>query len=329
MLKIITVTFNPAIDKSTAVPALIPEKKLKCTNPVYEPGGGGINVARAIKKLGGTATAVYMAGGYTGKAFTQLVNKEGIHTIVTEIKENTRENLIVLETSTNQQYRFGMPGPFVLEQEWQQCLAQIEKIKEADFIVVSGALPQGVPVTVYKNIASIAQSKNAKLIVDSSGEALKEAVQAGVYLIKPNLGELASLVGKEELDIERVDVSAKEVIEKENCEVVVVSMGAAGAMLVTKDIAMHIMPPAVKIKSTVGAGDSMVAGIVLSLAQNKSITEAARYGVACGTAATMNPGTKLCRKEDALHLFNLIQATELTDKNNLQNNFYEQRRHGL
>lgn len=310
MSKIITITFNPAIDKSTTVPALIPEKKLKCTKPVYEPGGGGINVARAIKKLGGTATAIYMAGGYTGKAFTQLLNKEGIDAIVAEIKENTRENLIVLETSTNQQYRFGMPGPSILENEWQQCLAQIENIKEADFIIVSGALPQGIPLAVYSKIGSIAKSINAKLIVDTSGEALMEAVQAGLYLIKPNLAELSSLLGKEGLNIERVDEAAREVINKGKCEVVVVSMGAAGAMLVTENLAMHIMPPAVKIKSTVGAGDSMLAGIVLSLAQNKSIEEAAQYGVACGTAATMNAGTELCRKEDADHLYKLIQVNK-------------------
>jgi 6-phosphofructokinase 2 len=190
MNSIITITFNPAIDKSTTVPVLIPERKLNCTNPVYEPGGGGINVARAIQKLGGTATAVYMAGGYTGKAFTELVNKEGINSIVTEIKDDTRENLVVLEKETNQQYRFGMPGPFIDELEWQQCLTNIENIKEADFIVVSGALPRGVPISIYAKIASIASSKNAKLFVDTSGDALKEAVQAGVYLIKPNLGEL-------------------------------------------------------------------------------------------------------------------------------------------
>jgi 6-phosphofructokinase 2 len=310
MSSIITITFNPAIDKSTSVPALIPEKKLKCSEPVYEPGGGGINVARAIKKLGGTATAIYMAGGYTGKSFTQLLNSEGIDSIVTEIKGNTRENLIVLESSTNQQYRFGMPGPSILEHEWQQCLAHIENIKEAGFIIVSGALPPGIPTAVYANIASIARSKKAKLIVDTSGDSLKEAVQAGLYLIKPNLGELSSLVGKEELNIERVDDAAKEVINKGKCEVVVVSMGAAGAMLVTRNLAMHIMPPAVKVKSTVGAGDSMMAGIALSLAQNKTITEAVQYGVACGTAATMNSGTQLCRKEDADRLYQLMHQKE-------------------
>lgn len=307
MATIITITFNPAIDKSTTVPVLIPEKKLKCTEPVYEPGGGGINVARAIKKLGGEAVAVYLAGGYTGKTFTQLLTDETVESVVTETKANTRENLIVLETASNQQYRFGMPGPIISEKEWQECLHSIEKIKDVEYIVASGSLPKGVPTDIFARIALIAKKKNAKLIVDTSGEALKQAVQAGVYLIKPNLGELSSLLGKEELNIELVDDAAREVIEKGNCEVVVVSMGPAGAMLVTKETALHIMPPAVKIKSTVGAGDSMVAGITLSLAQNKTIAEAAQYGVACGTAATMNPGTELCRKEDADRLYKLIR----------------------
>ena len=307
MPAIITITFNPAIDKSTSVPVLIPEKKLKCALPVYEPGGGGINVARAIKKLGGEATAVYLAGGYSGKTFTQLLTDESVDSIVTETIDNTRENIVVLETASNQQYRFGMPGPKISELEWQDCLKSIENTMDVGYIVASGSLPPGVPRDIFARIALIARKKNARLIVDTSGEALKEAVAAGVYLIKPNLGELSSLLGKEELNIEVVEDAARKVIDKGNCEVVVVSMGPAGAMLVTKELALQIMPPAVKRKSTVGAGDSMVAGIALSLTRNKSLTEAVQYGVACGTAATMNPGTELCRKEDADHLYKLIQ----------------------
>ena len=308
MPKIITVTFNPAIDKSTTVPVLMPEKKLRCGDPVFEPGGGGINVARAIKKLGGVATAFYLAGGYAGQAFVDLLKAEGVESVVTPIAGNTRENFIVLESASGQQYRFGMPGPEIAEAEWRDCLNRLELAKDADMIVVSGSLPKGVPDDVYLMIGAIAQRNNARLIIDTSGAALKKAVQAGVYLLKPNLGELASLVGKEDIDIELVDDAAREVIRSGQCEVVVVSMGAAGAMVVTKDIAEHIFPPVVKIKSTVGAGDSMVAGMVWSIAQNKSIQDAVRYGVACGTAATMNEGTALCRKKDADHLFTLMKS---------------------
>ncbi|MCM5528651.1 1-phosphofructokinase family hexose kinase [Parasegetibacter sp. NRK P23] len=308
MPKIITVTFNPAIDKSTTVPVLMPEKKLRCGDPVFEPGGGGINVARAIKKLGGEATAFYLAGGYAGQAFVDLLKAEGVESVVTPIAGNTRENFIVLESASGQQYRFGMPGPEISETEWRDCLNGLELAKDADIIVVSGSLPKGVPDDVYLMIGAIAQRNKARLIIDTSGDALKKTVQAGVYLLKPNLGELASLVEKDDLDIELVDDAAREVIRSGHCEVMVVSMGAAGAMVVTKDIAEHIFPPAVKIKSTVGAGDSMVAGMVWSIAQNRSIQDAVRYGVACGTAATMNEGTALCRKKDADHLFTLMKS---------------------
>lgn len=308
MSKIITITFNPAIDKSTSVATLIPEKKLNCAIPVYEPGGGGINVARAIKKLGGEAVAVYLAGGYSGIKFTQLLTHESIESIVTETKNSTRENLVVVENATNKQFRFGMPGLKVTESEWQACLKSIEDLNNVDFIVASGSLPEGIPTDIFARIALIAQNKRAKFIVDTTGEALKQAVQEGVYLIKPNLGELNSLMGKEELSHESVANVARELIEKGKCEVVAVSMGAEGAMLVTKDLMISIKPPTVERKSTVGAGDSMVAGIVLSLSKDKSLIESVQYGVACGTAATMNEGSELCRKEDAEHLYKLIQG---------------------
>lgn len=308
MSKIITITFNPAIDKSTRVEKLIPEKKLNCELPVYEPGGGGINVARAIKKLGGEAIAVYLAGGYSGIKFTTLLSDESIETIVTKTQNDTRENLVVVEASTNKQFRFGMPGLKVDESEWQACLKSIENIDEVDFIVASGSLPEGVPTDIFARIALIAQKKNAKYIVDTTGDALIQAVEAGVYLIKPNLGELSSLVGIEELKIESVGKVARQLIEKGKCEVLAVSMGADGAMLVTKDLMVSVKPPKVERKSTVGAGDSMVAGIVLSLSKNNNLMESIQYGVACGTAATMNEGSELCRKEDVDRLFDLIKG---------------------
>ncbi|MDQ3552519.1 MAG: PfkB family carbohydrate kinase [Bacteroidota bacterium] len=143
MAQIVTLTFNPVIDKSTTVQALVPEKKLRCSAPKFEPGGGGINVARAIKKLGGDALAVYPAGSYTGKFFQILMEREGVASKVVDIKNNTRENLIVLESKTNQQFRFGMPGPELAEEEWRQCLKVIQEIKDLAFIVASGSMTPG------------------------------------------------------------------------------------------------------------------------------------------------------------------------------------------
>ncbi|UKJ06733.1 1-phosphofructokinase family hexose kinase [Solitalea lacus] len=310
MTRIATITFSPCIDKSAAVSALLPEKKLLCSELKYEPGGGGINVARAINKLGGEAAAIYPAGGYTGEFFTQLLEDEHVPSIVIDTVSHTRENIIILDKATNQQYRFGMPAGELSENEWVACLQEIEQLMDVEFIVASGSLPPSVPLDIFARIAKIAKKKNAKLIVDTSGEALKNAIiNEGVYLLKPNLGELSSLVGKEELQLDMIDDAAKEIIAKGYCEVIVVSMGAAGAMLVTKDIMQTITTPPVKRKSTVGAGDSMVAGIVLSLSKGKNLLQSVQYGVACGTAATMNPGTELCRFEDVEKLFMQIQRT--------------------
>lgn len=311
MSKIITVTLNPAIDKSTTVPVLVPEKKLKCTHPVFEPGGGGINVARAIKKLGGTATAIYLAGGYTGKFFTQLLEREQIDSAVIEIAKHTRENLIVLDSASNLQYRFGMPGPVVEEDEWKKLLSLLEQMNDISYLVASGSIPSGVPADIFARIAFIAKKKKARCIIDTSGEALKLAAAEAVYLLKPNLGELASLVDADEIEISLVDDVAGKLVADGKCEVVVVSMGAAGAMLVTKDNVYRITAPVVKRISTVGAGDSMVAGMVMGLTKHMGIADAARYGVACGTAATINPGTELCRLADVERLFPQIQVSDM------------------
>ena len=307
MSGIVTITFSPCIDKTSNVPLLIPEKKLRCSKPTLQPGGGGINVARAIHKLGGMATAVYPAGGYTGQLFRGLMKQDEIPSIVIETEKETRENIIVLEESTNYQYRFGMPGTELRQTEWQQLLHAIEQLNNARFIVISGSLPPGVPVDIYAQIAEIARNKNAKLIVDTSGEELKHALAAGVCLVKPNLGELASLVNKNHLHSYEVAPAAREVIDEYNCGAVVVSLGQAGALLVTGESTFAVTPPPVRHRSTVGAGDSMVAGIVLSLYRNKSLEEAVQYGVACGTAATMNPGTELCKRKDADDITDLIK----------------------
>lgn len=306
MSSIVTVTFSPCIDKSTSIQALIPEKKLKCAVPKLEPGGGGINVARAIKKLGGEARAIFPSGGYTGKFFNHLLEKENIPSIIIETTNETRENIIVLDESTNDQYRFGMPGTELSENEWKQCLKAVEDISNVEFMVASGSLPPGVPLNIYAQLAKIVKNKKAKFIVDTSGDALMHAADEGVYLLKPNLGELSSLAGKNELQQGEIKTIAQGIIAKGSCEVMVVSMGAAGAMLVTNEMAEMIIPPPVIRKSTVGAGDSMVAGIIFYLSQGKSLPEAVKYGVACGTAATMNPGTELCNKKDADLLFSLI-----------------------
>lgn len=308
MPEIVTLTFNPCIDKSTSIDSLVPEKKLRCTAPRFEPGGGGINVSRAIKNLGGNSVALFPVGGYSGKFLQKLLLEADIDFIPIETTSHTRENLIVFENATSVQYRFGMPGPELLENEFENCITELEKLRGIKYVVVSGSFPAGTPGTGLNEIAKVAYKLNAKLIMDTSGEALKQALQEEVYLIKPNLNELSMLAGKMEIKPGEEEKICRQIIAQGRCKVIVVSMGAEGAMLVTENNSVRCVPPKVHRKSTVGAGDSMVAGIVLSLQRGNALEEALRFGIACGTAATINAGTELCRQKDVEEIYPLIKV---------------------
>ena len=279
----------------------MPEKKLKCSRPAFDPGGGGINVARAIKRLGGEVVAIYPSGGYSGKFLNTLIQQENIEALVVETKNHTRENMIVFEAATNKQYRFGMPGQELEKKEWEKCLQLIVE-HDAEYIVISGSLPPGVPTDIMAQIAKAAKKRNRKVIVDSSGEPLKKAIQEGVYMCKPNLGELAMLLGKEKIGKKDIEEDARKIIDKGGCEIMVISMGQEGAILINKERSYKAKAPDVEVKSTVGAGDSMVGGIVLCLSKGMGLKETLEYGVACGTAATLNPGTQLVHSKDVEEL---------------------------
>jgi 6-phosphofructokinase 2 len=240
-----------------------------------------------------------------------LLQDEKIPSLIVPGSQETRENMIVIDESNNSQYRFGMPMTSLTEIEWRQFLMHLENLENIEYLIISGSLPPEFPLTIFSKIAEIAKSKNARLIVDTKGGALLSALECGLYLIKPNLGELSSLVGKEKLHVHEIKNEARTLIDRYNCQVVVVSMGSEGAMLVTSDFAKAIKPPLVQRRSTVGAGDSMVAGIVLSLYNGSSLTDAVQYGVACGTAATLNPGTELCKKEDVEKLVLQLVTSEV------------------
>lgn len=300
---IVTLTLNPAVDKSTDIDRLVPEKKMRCDGMQIDAGGGGINVSKAIQELGGASIAVYPCGGVNGKVLTELVKNESVIAQAVEIGENTRENFVVNELQTNKQFRFVMPGPSLTEDELNKIRKTIEGLDEASFLVCSGSLPPNVSPGFIGELAGIAKERDVRFIVDTSGPPLKAALEKGVYLLKPNLSELCSLVNKEYLEMPEIEEAAVEVIKSGKCEVLVVSMGPSGAMLVTKDEVKHFRAPVVKKLSTVGAGDSMVAGIVWMIDGGKPLVEAVRFGIACGTAATINKGTQLFKKGDALRFY--------------------------
>lgn len=303
MKPVITITANPCIDISAHVPALFPDKKLRCSTLKKDPGGGGINVSRVIHRFGGNTIAFFPAGGYTGDYFVQMLANEQVPFREVILAGETRENIVITDDSSGLQYKFGMPGPVVSEAEYHELLKAISLVKEASFFVLSGSLAQGMPEVFFAEVIKIARKIQAPVVADCAGAVLTSALKESVYLIKPNLGELASLAGVNELDKHTAIDAAKQVIGNKQAEVIIVSMGASGALLVTEQIQEFIAAPVIKTKSTVGAGDSMVAGIVFSLASGWGIEEAVKYGVACGTAATINEGTALCMKADADRLY--------------------------
>ena len=309
MKSIYTLTLSPTIDKSCNVDQVIAEHKLRCTEPKHEPGGGGINVSRAIKKLGGESVAIYPKGGATGELLHMLLDEEGISQHAVPSKSWNRENFIVVETTTNRQYRFGMPGPELQKSEWEQFLKDITN-HNIDYMVASGSTPPGVPDEFYSRLAQIIKKKNARLVLDTSGDALKEAADEGIYLLKPNLKELGELVGQELNDIHQQEEAAMNVVRTMKIEILVVSLGPAGAMMASKDGILHVPAPPVNKKSTVGAGDSMVGGMVLSLSKDMTLADSLKYGISAGSAATMNPGTGLCKLEDVETLYKWMMAVK-------------------
>ena len=308
MEAVLTITLNPAIDKNFMVDRLVPDHKLRCENPRVDPGGGGVNVARAINRLGGRAVAMVVSGGRNGKYLTDMLGEQGLETLCIDAGVETRENITISETASNKQYRLVMDGPSMGKDIQDSILSTLQSLDPFPGIVVaSGSLPPGTPEDFFARIGAIVSQKKSKYILDTSGKALEAGAGQGVYLLKPNLRELSILSGREELVLDQVDDAAEVLIKKGIAQVVVVSLGPGGAMLVHKDGYRHIPAPTVPKKSTVGAGDSMVGGMVHAMQMGLGLDEVVMMGVACGTAATMNEGTQLFKREDAERLFNWIR----------------------
>jgi 6-phosphofructokinase 2 len=299
---IVTLTVNPALDKSAHFRGLVPEQKIRCEAPRFDAGGGGINASKAIARLEGESFCVFTSGGPIGSMLEELVQKDSIAFKAVKTANWTRESFVAVDDNTNSQYRFGFPGSEISEVEKNNIIQTIQELKPK-FLVLSGSLNEGLPTDFYQHIADLAKQSGSKVIVDTSGEALQKVLETGVYLIKPNVGELAKLIGVERLEMDEVVHAAQTLIEKGSAEIVVVSLGPQGAVLVTATQTEFVPAPNVVKKSTVGAGDSMVGAMVWALSQNKSLKEVVQWGVACGSAATMNEGTQLFKLEDAKRLF--------------------------
>jgi 6-phosphofructokinase 2 len=304
MAEIVTLTPNPAIDLSTSVDRIVPMRKLRCAPQRRDPGGGGVNVARVVKRFGGDVEAILPVGGFTGQLLRRLIADEGIPNRIIEAEAETREDFSVSELSTAQQYRFVLPGLPLREAEWRGCLEALAGTEpRPKFVVASGSLPPGVPNDFYAQAAAIARKLGAKFVVDTSGAPLAAAIEHGVYMIKPNLREMRDLVGVELIKQNDWIIAAREYISAGKVEVVALSLGHLGALLVTRDQALRAPPLPIKPVSAVGAGDSFLGAVIFSLARGDSLADAFRLGMAAGSAALINAGTELCRPEDVYRLY--------------------------
>lgn len=305
MTRIATLTLNPAMDLAVRTPRVVATEKLRCSAPRHDPGGGGINVARVVSTLGGDALAVYPAGGPFGEMLRRALDAIGLAHLPVAISGDTRESFTVDEQASGLQYRFVLPGPRLSEQERLGCLAALRGLHPAPaYLVVSGSFTPGIEPSFFDELLALAGQVGARLVVDLSGEPLAYAARrGGAYLIKPSLNELASLIGRMPESEREQEGALRELIAAGAAEVIVLSLGAAGALYASGDRLERIAAPSVPMVSAVGAGDSMLGAVVLALAQGRELVDAVRYGVAAGAATVMRPGTQLCLREDVERLF--------------------------
>lgn len=304
MALIATLTLNPALDLTTDTDEVRPTDKLRCSEPSFEPGGGGINVARVVAALGGETVAVFPSGGPAGKMLEDLLARRQVPVEPVPISGATRESLTVGERSTGGQYRFVMPGPRLSDEEQQGCLERLSAQSPGPaYVVASGSAPPGLAGDFYARLGRLCRRIGARFVLDTSGDALKAAAGQGVYLVKPNLAELAAATGRKPRDDAAELAAAREFRDAIGAQAVVVSLGARGALLVTGEEQERIAAIEVPVCSAVGAGDSMTGAMVFGLAQGLPLGEAVRLGNAAGAAAMLTPGTELARAEDVRRLY--------------------------
>jgi 6-phosphofructokinase 2 len=309
---ILTVTLNPALDLATATEKLTAGPKLRCSAPRFDPGGGGLNVSRVIAELGGHSKAWTVLGGSLGSMCQDLLRSEDIAFTFMEGPGMTRLSVSVTEEVSGDQYRFVLPGPEFGAADGERALESIERaLSGPGLVVVSGSMPPGLPASFMGRLAGRVSAAGARLILDSSGAPLQAALDEGVFLVKPNLREAQILAGRDLPDTEARLVFAGELIDRGAAEVVVISLGGEGALVVGKDLRLLLRVPPVEVKSAVGAGDSTVGGLTLGLARGATLEEAARLGLAAGTAAVSTVATALCQREDVQRLLDQIRVERL------------------
>jgi 6-phosphofructokinase 2 len=311
-MTILTVTLNPAIDVSTAIDQLRPEAKLRCSPPRFEPGGGGVNVSRAIAKLGGTSTPFAAVGGATGEMYKRLLESEGHRPLWFAVDGMTRQSLAVTERCSQQQYRFVLPGPDWSEAAAERALAALGAACRASrYVVGSGSLPPGAPLDFYDRLNGLAEAAGAHFVLDTSGGALTAELKAGRHRLHAwvmDNAEAVQLAGRPLPDMAALEDFARTLWQEELAHILILTYAQGGAVAVSKDGVFTGRPPKVEVVSKVGAGDSFVGGLVLKLAEGWPLPDACRYAMAAAASAVTTPASELCSRESTERFFGMIKA---------------------
>jgi 6-phosphofructokinase 2 len=299
--RIVTLTLNPAIDISSEAEVVRHTHKTRTRNEAIEPGGGGINVARVLHRLGADVKAVFLGGGMTGKVLDELLSRAGIDRRMIAIAGDSRISLTVVETSTGHEFRFVPEGPSLSADEAASVLHAVQSI-DCDYFVASGSLPPGIPDDFYAKLGASMSVCGARFVLDTSGAPLRLALEAGgIFLVKPSRGEFESFAGRS-LTKEELAAEAERLVASGDVENVAITLGLDGAILATQDETTFSPAIPVEACSAVGAGDSFLAGMVYGFSLGRPAQQAFRVGLAGGAAAVLSCGSELAKPEDLKRL---------------------------
>jgi 6-phosphofructokinase 2 len=310
---IYTITLNPALDRTLWIQKVRDDVSNRILEEKSFAGGKSVDVSKVLKNLGVDNIALGFVGGFAGRELEGRLLNEGIETDFVRVSGETRTNIIIHETGTGKQLAFNASGPEIKPDELMQFIEQLEKLPCGDVVAIGGSIPLGVSPEIYRKIISLVKRCQAKVVLDVDGEALRQGIKALPNVIKPNIHELSELAGRELNGLDEV-VSAARSINQQGVEIVLVSMGAKGILLVSDGEQYLAVPPNVNVESTIGAGDSSVAGFIFGLVQGKDLKQCLIYAVAAGTATTLRQGTALCQKDDFERIVPLVLLTDLLEK---------------
>ncbi|MGB8955545.1 MAG: 1-phosphofructokinase [Tumebacillaceae bacterium] len=308
---VVTVTLNPAIDKTVTVPTLEVGGLNRIQQSRLDPGGKGINVAKVLHGFGLDVTATGFVAGIQGQHLLRQLHAIGLRSDFQEIEGDTRTNLKVYAEDTRVTTEINENG-FTVSGEalaaFQQKLSKL--LKRASVLVLGGSLPPGVPVHIYRDFIGLANAQGVKTILDADGEALRQGIEAQPFVVKPNVYELEQLFGRTLGTQDDIVGAGRELLDK-GISLVVISMGSQGSIVLDREQAYQVSPFPITPQSTVGAGDSMVAAIAYCLLAGKSVREIAEWATTAGTVTASKSGTQVCTLPEVTQHLSRVKALRI------------------